>query len=1800
MKKLDLSSKIKEPKGGVITWVLNFCAKLMTDIFGGRNCSFPGMGKSAGLLSGLLLLLPHVKAVNYNQTLTQKCITVSGGSQSFSFTKANIASGQATLTVYVKGDLASSTEYYEILDENGDTLGQVTATSDCPSTWAKGIISIPRKKINQWNKDRKISFVADASSSVGTFCTNNCVYMSLQYPVVNGPNNAGVTVLDSPVSFCAGSRNIVVRVANLGTNKLNNVKVSWSFNGKFQATLSLNKTLDTLGSGNYETSLKLGNKNFQNGKIDTVRAWTHSPNGKQDTFNRDDTLVAYVLPSLSGTYTIGGTRPDFKSYNDGLKALYAYGVCGPVVFDVRAGTYNENLTVFPLPRDTNYTITFRGRGPDSTTIRSSTSSSVIHLDGASYFIFEDMTIENASYSDELTVFLDFGSNHNRIENCRLKAFANCCDPNLYIYNSDSNYIVGNEITGGYYGIRNYISSDYNHYYRNRISDFDAYAFRIYRSADILVRQNMIGNGQTPYYGIYQYSSNTRFIHNTVSMSPNNDLMYFSLGNTWHYNNNYKHTGTSSGTMFDFNNTGYTMDHNNYDLKGSNMVEDGANTYNDLKTWKKMVVGSNQNSWSQRANLKSSSNLHLDPSRKFLRSFRSFGLSKDIDGDPRCNLAPSLGADESGYPLPRPNANFYVNDTICLKTPVTILSGSNKLSGVQNRWYVNGKLADSSLDLVVSFDQKGYDTIKLVTRNCSGYDSSEKVVYVNPPGAKPQTNFIANKNNIFEFETVELKEVSDNCPSRWKWEIYPDSIFDKSLGGLTNTYVYDPSGKARNVSVTFFYPGVYDVCLTTRNQKGKGKRICMKDYIRVNDKATMCTYPYQTSAMYGVLYDDGGTSDYYDGFPTGARISPDTCTYLINPCASKIILDLEMFDVGSSDYLRIYDGKDATGKKLWDVSTWGAKGFGNSTTLANSSIDSEYVANSGNMYIEWERYGDLSYNGTGGPGFKASWRSVPGFFLPPVAKYDVADTVCPGVPVEFENLSTGRGNRYQWYSGATAGPTASSKDFTFIYFFAGRYRSKLIVKNCGGIDTITKEILVINPGKAPSPGFSASQKRPVINKDVVTLSDNSYPCAESWKWFISPKSWYFVNGTGPSTKNPQVVFEDTGYYSVSLSAGYQGKWDSLKKVNYIYGIDICTPSVMYMISDLGISRVQIGDIDKSSPAGKTAYSDYTATGSTRLDMGQQNIIRVSRKSTINKMTRKVWIDYNIDGDFTDPGELVASEKGAKTVHWTDSFIIPSNVRLGISRMRIGINLAGKKNRACGPNRFGEFEDYRVILSPDITPPVITLNGNDTVVLEVCSSLQGKGVGAVAFDNVDGNVTGLITQTGKVDSNAPGIYRLRYNVKDASGNRAKEVVQTVVILPDATKPEIVLKGKNPDTAAVYQSYTDPGYTASDKCIGLAFDTSYGFVNNYQLGSYKLYYEARDKMGNKIQVIRIVQVVDTVDPVLSLKGGDTVFVKIGRKFMDPGYTVSDNYWKNLRVVKSGSVDVSNPGIYEITYSVTDSSGNGPVEKIRTVIVRGDVDPPVITTESSDTLILDVNEQLIKPVIRVKDNYTSPENITEKAGGTFYEAFPNGVGDSLGIFTLTYSYRDLSGNTSNIKFWVKVEDRIPPEIDLVTGKVVTLSRWETYDNDTFFIRDNFDPAPVMDSLKGNYFDRYLKSYTQGLYEIHYFASDNSGNTGKAIRLVYVTPATGIERSKGFVNQLEVYPNPSRGSYRVDYLLQKVQNVSFSIIDAGGKEVLNKDVSMSRKGSFLVRSNKLKPGNYFILMQTSKEDRVKKIEILK
>jgi len=91
---------------------------------------------------------------------------------------------------------------------------------------------------------------------------------------------------------------------------------------------------------------------------------------------------------------------------------------------------------------------------------------------------------------------------------------------------------------------------------------------------------------------------------------------------------------------------------------------------------------------------------------------------------------------------------------------------------------------------------------------------------------------------------------------------------------------------------------------------------------------------------------------------------------------------------------------------------------------------------------------------------------------------------------------------------------------------------------------------------PTANFSAGTTTPLPGVSV-TFTDLSTGNPVSWLWVFSPNTVTYLGGTTSTSQNPQVSFNNSGYYTVSLTVTNANGSDTETKSNYIHA---CSPGL----------------------------------------------------------------------------------------------------------------------------------------------------------------------------------------------------------------------------------------------------------------------------------------------------------------------------------------------------------------------------------------------------------------------------------------------------------------------------------------------------------------------------------------------------------------------------------------------------------------------------------------------------------------
>lgn len=352
----------------------------------------------------------------------------------------------------------------------GQSMGtaHVDVTADGGTTWDLDVVTAWTDNQDIWQQ-RVVSLGAYVGSTVtvriryedpsdfyGDFALDAIHIFDLLQ------NDAGISAFINPsIPTCNFNDSVTVELTNFGTDILTSVNINWQWNIAAQPVYSW---VGALPPGQ-STTVYLGSVAYGIG--DNLIAWTDTPNGVAELpsgSGNDNSSLLGLNTGLSGIYTIGGTGV-YADFNAAIGDLNTYGVCGPVIFDVEDGVYNEQLILGPvIGMDATNTVTFRSQSADpalatiSYAATLSAENYVVALNEADYFIFEDLTIENTGTTYGRVLDFQGGSDWNTIEGCHLLTtnISTTSTNTCVIYSASGNIndnvsFINNVIEGGSYG-----------------------------------------------------------------------------------------------------------------------------------------------------------------------------------------------------------------------------------------------------------------------------------------------------------------------------------------------------------------------------------------------------------------------------------------------------------------------------------------------------------------------------------------------------------------------------------------------------------------------------------------------------------------------------------------------------------------------------------------------------------------------------------------------------------------------------------------------------------------------------------------------------------------------------------------------------------------------------------------------------------------------------------------------------------------------------------------------------------------------------------------------------------------------------------------------------------------------------------------------------------------------------------------------------------------------------------------------------------------------------------------------------
>ena len=470
-----------------------------------------------------------------------------------------------------------------------------------------------------------------------------------------------------------------------------------------------------------------------------------------------------------------------------------------------------------------------------------------------------------------------------------------------------------------------------------------------------------------------------------------------------------------------------------------------------------------------------------------------------------------------------------------------------------------------------------------------------------------------------------------------------------------------------------------------------------------------------------------------------------------------------------------------------------------------------------------------------------------------------------------------------------------------------------------------------------------------------------------------------------------------------------------------------------------------------------------------------------------------INITISGELivTHEKDTSYNDAGATATDGSNNFIVD------ISFNNLNVNQVGDYQiiYKATDNSNNTVTSSRTINVVDTTPPVVTLLGDNPIIIQKYESFNDPGLSVNEPNDISSVIfsasnESLIYNSNNVSDNS-GSYIMRYTVSDLSGNIT--TIDRNITIKDDSSPLIILNGYNP----VYIQ-KDTIYNDSGASLAGGYQSYYLLVNESnnvdttKIGNYKLFYKANNTSSSNQYVthIRHVYVRDANIPVISISGENPIIIPKNIPFNDPGLIPLTDASYNIVF---NNVDISKNGHYGIVYT-----GNNSTNFITT-------DMRIIRVSNSNPVALYLNTE--NPYYIYK-NTTFDVNNALTSGTNLNIVFNNVDTTKNGNYGVVYTATDANNENLNTVFLeVRVRDVITTLIGsnsyyLQNGAVYNDPGVITQDVSGNIYNTNIDTSDIINNTNNDYIVTYSNnsfaktgSISDDIYRI-VFVRDNIDST--------------------------------------------------------------------------------------------------------
>lgn len=261
---------------------------------------------------------------------------------------------------------------------------------------------------------------------------------------------------------------------------------------------------------------------------------------------------------------------------------------------------------------------------------------------------------------------------------------------------------------------------------------------------------------------------------------------------------------------------------------------------------------------------------------------------------------------------------------------------------------------------------------------------------------------------------------------------------------------------------------------------------------------------------------------------------------------------------------------------------------------------------------------------------------------------------------------------------------------------------------------------------------------------------------------------------------------------------------------------------------------------------------------------------------------------------------------------------------------------------------------------------------------------------------------------------------FNALDSVTPPVVSNVQTASTTPTSTT--IIWSTDELATSKVAYSTSTPVASTIVSDNALVTNHSLGLIDLTASTTYYFYVESVDEDGNvatstEQSFITLSEPeVDLTPPVIVLLGDNPFNLTVGDVFVEPGYTATDDVDGEITdnvVIGGDAVNTAVVGAYQITYNVSDSSGNPAAQVVRIVNVEEppppDTTAPVIILSGSPTVNLLVGDTYTEEGATALDDVDGDISANIVIGGDVVDT------STPGTYIVTYNVSDNAGNPAD-----------------------------------------------------------------------------------------------------------------------------------------------------------------------------------------